>query len=116
VLLAVLNITVKQSRFCCTYQNIRHGFSSNSSSKNEGRRHCLIGHKVKYVCVCKVFSKKLKLRRERGGGGVILSIFIIAAKETDMFTAVKVPRQLLLILQVKLGWRQCDLLKVKKPV
>jgi len=44
------------------------------------------------------------------------STFIIAARETDMFTAMKVPRQLLLILQVNLGCRQCDSLEVKKLV
>lgn len=30
-----------------------------------------------------------------------MSTFIIAARETDMFTAMKVPRQLILILQVR---------------
>jgi len=32
-------------------------------------------------------------------GGVIVSTFIIALRETYMFTAMKVPRQLLLILK-----------------
>lgn len=45
-----------------------------------------------------------------------MSTFIIAARETVMFIAMKVPRQLVLILQVKLGWRQCDSLEVKKLV
>lgn len=45
-----------------------------------------------------------------------MSTFIVAARETNMFTAVKVPRQLILILQVKLGRRQCDSLEVKKLV
>jgi hypothetical protein len=43
-------------------------------------------------------------------------MFIIAARETYMFTATKVARQLLLILQVKLGWGQCDTSEVKKLV
>jgi hypothetical protein len=50
------------------------------------------------------------------GGGFIVSTFVIAARETDMFTALKVPRQLLLILQVKLGRRQCDSFEVEKLV
>jgi len=50
------------------------------SSKNEGRGHCLIGHKFKYVCVCRYLKKievvKGKGRREREGGGEIHSEYI----------------------------------------
>ena len=45
-----------------------------------------------------------------------MSTFIIAAREMEMFTALKVPRQLLLIFQVKLACRQGDCVEMKKLV
>jgi len=65
VLLAVLNVTVKQSKFCCIFRNIRHHFSPNSSSKNEGRGIALLDTKSSMYVFVGIF-KKIEVVKGKG--------------------------------------------------